>query len=485
MQAFKERYKTDYQYYPTPDTVIENMLLDEDIVGKKIMEPSAGSGNIVRWCKQHGAREVVAYELDDYLRRIVSGECRVLGSDFLKSTKSDAVGCDYIVMNPPFLYADEHINHAFEIAPAGCTIIALCNKSNFSSYDRVGNDRAVFLENVRKYGSKYDMGKVFAQAEHSTHCEIMMVKLFKPREEGSEFDGFLFDEQPEDLGNGEAGLIRYDFIRDVVQRYIFAVQRFEATMNMAKAINDTAIFPLNGIDDDISTYAQRLPVRFACVDPTGKSIEDIDVYTYKRELQKYYWRVIFRMLNLDKIATAKLKEQIDTFIERNADRPFTMHNIYRMLETGYKTNGARMVAAVCEAFDYICSKSAKNSTAGEKWKTNANYMVNRRFIVDGMTDCGSYYRERNVKINAWSKCEIDDVTRALCYLTGADWEEIGRLDWFVRKNPQQWGQWFDWGFFRCKGFLKGTMHFEFKDEKVWQLFNQTAAKGKGWQIGNK
>ena len=60
MQAFKERYKTDFQYYPTPDAVIENMLLDEDIVGKKIMEPSAGSGNIVRWCKQHGAREVVA-----------------------------------------------------------------------------------------------------------------------------------------------------------------------------------------------------------------------------------------------------------------------------------------------------------------------------------------------------------------------------------------------------------------------------------------
>lgn len=48
---------------------------------------------------------------------------------------------------------------------------------------------------------------------------------------------------------------------------------------------------------------------------------------------KENWRVIFRMRNLDKIATAKLKEQIDTFIERNADRPFTMHNIYRMLET--------------------------------------------------------------------------------------------------------------------------------------------------------
>ena len=485
MATFNERYKTDYQYYPTPDEVIAEMLLDEDIVDKKILEPSAGSGNIVRWCKQHGAREVVAFELDEYLRRIVSGECRVLGSDSLKSTKSDAIGCDYIIMNPPFLYADEHINHAFEIAPVGCTIIALCNKSNFERYQKKGSERAIFLENVRKYGSCYDMGKAFARAEHATQCEITMVKLFKQGDKGHEFDEFIFDNQPEDLGNGGEGLIKYDFIRDVVQRYIFAVQRFDETMNMAKVINDTALFPTDGMDKEIINYAEYLPVRFACVDKSGRRIDDIDVFTYRRELQKYYWRIIFRMLNLDKIATSKLKEQIDTFVERNADRPFTMRNIYRMLEMVYKTNGSRMITAVCEAFDYICSKSAKNNSAGEKWKTNANYMVNRRFIVDYMTDNGKFSREKYVKLSYYYKCEIDDITRALCYLTGTDWDNIGRLDTFLYHNPQKWGEWFEWGFFRCKGFLKGTMHFEFKDEKIWQLFNQTAAKGKGWQIGNK
>ena len=94
------------------------------------------------------------------------------------------------------------------------------------------------MENVRKYGSCYDMGKAFARAEHATQCEIAMVKLFKQGDKGHEFDGFIFDNQPEDIGNGCEGIIRYDFIRDVVQRYIFAVQRFEETMNMAKVIND-------------------------------------------------------------------------------------------------------------------------------------------------------------------------------------------------------------------------------------------------------
>ena len=47
-----------------------------------------------------------------------------------------------------------------------------------------------------------------------------------------------------------------------------------------------------------------------------------------------------------------------------------------------------------------------------------------------------------------------------------------------------WGDWFVWGFFRCKAFKKGTMHFEFLDEKVWWKFNQTVAKVRGWSIGS-
>lgn len=63
-----------------------------------------------------------------------------------------------------------------------------------------------------------------------------------------------------------------------------------------------------------------------------------------------------------------------------------MKNIYRVLDMVVQTNGQRMLTALEEAFDLICSLSAENSTAGEKWKTNANYMVNRRFIVDYITE---------------------------------------------------------------------------------------------------
>ncbi len=45
-----------------------------------------------------------------------------------------------------------------------------------------------------------------------------------------------------------------------------------------------------------------------------------------------------------------------------------------------------------------------------------------------------------------------------------------------------YGQTFEWGYFRCKGFKKGSMHFEFIDDNVWGMFNQHIAKIKGYPL---
>ena len=41
------------------------------------------------------------------------------------------------------------------------------------------------------------------------------------------------------------------------------------------------------------------------------------------------------------------------------------------------------------------------------------------------------------------------------------------------------------GFFRIRGYKKGTMHFEFLDEDVWNKFNYEVARIKGWQLFSK
>ena len=87
--------------------------------------------------------------------------------------------------------------------------------------------------------------------------------------------------------------------------------------------------------------------------------------------------------------------------------------------------------------------------------------------------------------------KINDVVKALCFLTGMRYEDTTSLYDFMhsfnqtKDNKMEFGRWYEWGFFRIKGFKKGTMHFEFTNENVWMEFNTRVAKIKGWQLPKK
>lgn len=129
-------------FYPTPLHVIEQMTAGIGLQGKIILEPSAGKGNIVDFLNRNGAKQVLACELNADLRKILQQKCTVLKSDFLQLTSDRISHVDYIIMNPPFSADERHIMHAWEIAPDGCEIVALCNTG--SDYRRRTNEVAVY-----------------------------------------------------------------------------------------------------------------------------------------------------------------------------------------------------------------------------------------------------------------------------------------------------------------------------------------------------
>jgi len=483
-------------FYPTPREVIEKMLMDDSPAGMVVLEPSAGSGNIARVLREAGAAEVLTCEIDPNLQPILRRDgFRLIASDFMQVTSEQISHVDMIVMNPPFSQGVRHIRHAYDIAPAGCVIVALCNSSNLESgYYSSYRD---FAELVKMRGYSEELGDVFSTAERRTGCRVSLVKLWKEGKGEDEFNGYFsaFDEDSTNSGE-HAGLMKYNFLRDIVNRYVEAVKLFDGVLEATKKINRAASFIDYTVETDEKTGEQKaiqhtygaLPVTFEAVSYNNsngrRESTAIDHATYKKELQKYYWRIIFRKMNMEKYATRELREQINRFIEQRQNVPFTMSNIYRVIETVVKTNGQRMIRALCEAFDTICDLSAENSTAGETWKTNSNYMVNRRFICDWIT---TYNFNGAMEVSDWSNnngAKINDVCKALCYMTGTEFETIGNLGDHVRKNKPEWGKWFEWGFFRCRGYKKGTMHFEFLDEKVWARFNQEVARSKGWKIGS-
>lgn len=463
-------------FYPTPEDVINTMMLGEDILGKTILEPSAGSGNIVRWLKLNGVGEVIACEKEKYLQKLLAGECNLIAEDFLTVTSEQVSHIDYIVMNPPFSNGTKHIKHAFNIAPAGCTVISLCNSSNLER--RYSSERQELYELVELYGCSEYIGTVFDTAERKTNVDVSLIKLYKEGKAEDEFAGYIFSDEEDDLDRNETeGLVQYNVVRDMVNRYTSAVKLFDETMEAANKINDVAKFSDSKFD--------YVPIRFTTVDTNGNAV-NINRQQYKKQLQKYYWRIIFNKLDMEKYATNGLREQINKFVEKQVNVPFTMHNIYQVINMVVQTTGQRMDKALLEAFDLICSFSAENSTAGEKWKTNANYMINRKFIVPYMTDYDARWPSTFVKLNYSSnENKVQDVVKALCFITGTNYDDFISLNTTIYKGEFQWGKWFDWAFFRVKAFKKGTMHFEFKDENVYIKFNQEVAKQRGWVLPKK
>jgi hypothetical protein len=111
---------------------------------------------------------------------------------------------------------------------------------------------------------------------------------------------------------------------------------------------------------------------------------------------------------------------------------------------------------------------------------------------------------------------LDDVVKALCYMTGKNYdstyepcEDVSIRNFICLrefcnntykrdsegrkvKGPNgysdeyrylEFGTWYDWNdFFRIKGFKKGTMHVQFRSEEVWMEFNRKVSKIKGWQL---
>jgi len=472
-------------FYPTPRSLADLMANECCVAGKVVLEPSAGKGDLVTALLDAGAAQILACENDPNLLWTLqmeqSQDARFLflKENFFDVRAKDVSHIEAIVMNPPFSNAAEHILHALDIAPAGCDIVALCNNDSFENGKNTTWQK--LREAVAANGDKTFFESAFTKAERTTNVRVAMLTLHKTAEETDPFaDYFLSDEDDIPVGGHTAGLMPYNAIRDIVNRYVEACRMFKQVDKMSHKINEIAQYKEKTPDKN-HEYAPYPPITFGARLAEGHGAA-ITFDTYCKEMQKYYWDIIFHKLNLEKYSTTKLKEQLNRFIEQQHDMPFTMRNIYNVLDVVIQTNDQRMKEALVEAFERICSFADENSSAGEKWKTNSDYMINRRFIVPWMCAGRSYgWNNETVRIIYNASSKLDDINKALCYITGRSYESIPDIRNF-EANKAKWGQWYEWGFFRIRFYKKGTVHCEFLDEDVWYRFNAEVARIKGWAL---
>lgn len=459
----------DSDFYPSPSEVIEEMMQGHNITGKTILEPSAGKGNIIDWLSQNGAGNVIACEKSTELTKILQTKCKVIANDFLTVASDQISHIDFIVMNPPFSEAEKHINHAFEIAPPGCKIIALCNTATLENDYSASRKKLTAL--IDQHGSSRKLGQCFEAAERKTGVNVSLINLEKPGTNyNTEFEGFFMDEEPEEI-NQTAGLMSYNVVRDLVNRYVAAVKLYDQQLTTGAQMN----YLLSGF------YGESLT--FTCTEKGAPKLRN----EFKKDLQKAGWKFIFEKMNLEKHSTKGLKEDINKFVEQQTQIPFTMKNIYKMLEIVIGTTSQRMDRALLEVFNWVTSHADDNKYNLPGWKTNSHYLLTKKFIVPNICwqdkfDAEYHPQDLKISYNGYAE-RMDDLVKALCYLTGDNYDNFKRLGYIDGVGSGlEYGKFFDWAFFTCKGYKKGTMHFEFKDAEIWGKFNQRIAKLKGYPL---
>jgi hypothetical protein len=460
------------EFFPTPSHVLD--LMCDGVPEGTILEPSAGKGDIVKRLQSMG-REVIACEIEPDLQAITAQYCRIICPDFFSLTSEQVSHISGIVMNPPFSNADKHILHAWQIAPDGCKIIALCN------YQTIANDytnsRKELKSLLDQYGQAVDLGNPFNEAERQTNVNTAMLILTKPGENTQEFSGFFMDEDPEEAQQN--GLMPYNFVRDIVNRYVQAVKIFDQQLNTAAQMEAIT----RGF------YSSKLAFH---VTEDGKQVRRNE---FKKDLQKSAWAFVFEKMNLQKTATRQLREDINKFVEQQEQVPFTMRNIYKMLEIVIGTTEQRIDKAILDVFDTFTQYHADNKYNVPGWKTNSHFLLTKRFILPN--GCEANYSGQ-VRLNyGRTRDNIEDLEKSLCYITGNNWDELTKngqtINALEAATPGEWAdktkyreeytdKWNTLFFFKIRGYKKGTLHVEFKDEEVWGKFNQRVSKIKGFPL---
>ena len=441
-------------------------MMQLDCKDKVILEPHAGKGNIVDFCKENGAKEVLTIEINKDLQEIVKRKSTLIGDDFFQCKPEQVSHINAIYMNPPFSNADKHILHAWEVAPEGCEIVSLCNYSTITQpYGRL-------KVLIRDYGIIENLGDCFTEAERKTGVEVGMVRLFKPlASKEFEFEGFFMDEEEEeDQGNG---ILQYNEVRALVNRYVGTMKAFDKMKYELDA--------LNHLISGIGMSSVTLEISSERMVTTKEQFSKI--------IQKRSWQHIFNKLNMEKYVTSGVMKDINKFVETQEKVPFTMKNIYRMLNIIVGTREQTFNRALEEAVDNFTKHTHENRFGVEGWKTNSGYMLNKKFICEGIVETTWGGGSLQVRYNSYSGNKIDDLVKVLCNITAKNYNDIGtlyRFNFDKVKHEKSFeikpNEWYEFGFFNVKFFKKGTMHVKFKSMDDWYRLNHAYGQLKGFSL---
>lgn len=144
--------KVGIDFFPTPKSVSEQMVAEAGIEeGMRVLEPSAGNGNIAEAIRGAGVKPDVA-EISSELRDILDAKgFNIVGQDFMEINEP----YDRIVMNPPFSNNMDikHVEKAYSLLAPGGRLVSIVGEGAFF---RSGKTETAFRNWLDSVGAKVE-----------------------------------------------------------------------------------------------------------------------------------------------------------------------------------------------------------------------------------------------------------------------------------------------------------------------------------------
>lgn len=486
-------------FYPTPENLINKMLCDINFkMIYSILEPSAGSGNIVEAIKKKEKfysntynkfyYDIDCIEIDRNLQSILKGKnFRVVYNNFL--TYDTMKEYDIIIMNPPFSNGCKHLLKALEMQQRnGGAIVCLLNAETLKN--PCTNDRQFLQRKLTEYNAKVEfIQDAFMDAERKTAVEVVLIKVKLP---DVQRDSFILDglrkaqEQREVEKNDSYYLVEGDFFKAIVNQYKMEV---EAGIKLIKEYYAMEPFILSEFGKDKETG--KTIQKGGCIlsldigSNKDKYCNKLSINEYIREVRGKYWNALFKNPKFIGQLTENLQRDFCNKVEELKDYDFSLYNIYQLKIDMQKKVVKGIEDTIIELFEEFSNKhhwydeTSNNIHYYNGWKTNKAWIINKKVIIP-LKAYDDYYTDRFRPTQYDVKRKLQDIEKCFNYLDGGLTEAVDLEE--SLKFAEEYGETknIQLKYFTVTFYKKGTCHIVFNNNELLKKFNIFGSQHKGW-----
>ena len=485
-------------FYPTPTHMVLKMIKNIDFRKiQSILEPSAGSGNIVDELKNKEKMYSSSYnkytfdidciEINQNLQRILKGKnYKVVHDDFL--TYNTMKEYDLIIMNPPFDNGAKHFLKAIEMQKRnGGEIVCLLNAETIKN--QYSNDRQQIGRLLEEYNANIEyIQDSFLDAERKTGVEIALITVKMP---AVERPSFIYEnlrkaqEEKEIKQEEQYYLAENDYFQAIVNQYKLEVS---AGINFIKEYY--AMSPLIMREFKTNTETKEIEqsggsiLSLSLSSNNDRYRNNISVNEYIKEVRKKYWSALFQNKEFVGKLTNNLQSEFYNKLDSLKEYDFSIFNVLQLRVDMMSKMVEGVEQTIIDLFDELTSRHSYNSEYSKNihyyngWKTNSAYKINPKVIIP-LNGYDTFWGKYNPS-HYQTVGKLEDIEKSLSYLDNGLTEIVDIEE--ALKFAEEYGETKNivLKYFEVTFYKKGTCHIKFTNEELLAKFNIFGSQKKGW-----